>query len=304
MTKRIITLHVLWATVCVGLVCLVSGLFATTTQLKLQNKLLAAQLAAKQVDTCTARDTWTAGTTRSFEIESDRSLRRYLVHLPLNFRADTSYPLVIYFSGKGASAKQGLNSGVSELPVIGVYPQATTGLDGSYAWQGAPYSSNSNDIAFIGRMLDQINGQLCIKRGHVYAVGMSNGGGFVALLSCKMPDRIAAFGMVAGAYYPNAACTPKKPAPVITIHGDDDLIVPYFGSPVRHLPNIDRWSSQRASQNQCAKRPFVSHQQALTVTTWQHCKDSATVRSVRIHGQGHVWSLSELQLAWRFFTAH
>lgn len=296
----------LWGLVCVALISVVSGLLATNLKLIQQNSTLKKQLSSQEVSECIARDVWEPGTSKLFSVESDDLAREYLVHLPQDFKTNKEYPAIIYFSGKGkGAADSDFYSGYSQLPVVTIYPEPTIGIDGALSWQGAPYSSGVDDIKFVSRMLDQINGQLCIERSHVYAAGVSNGGSMVALLSCELSDRINGFGMVAGAYYsPETDCTPKKPAPIISIHGDGDVVVPYTGSVARHLPSIDQWSATRARYNNCNSKPFVSHQHATTTTEWQTCDDNASIRSVLLHGVGHAWTPAERDMIWQFLSSH
>lgn len=302
--KRTLTQNVLWATVCVGLICILSGLIATNISLQQQTDQLQQQLTADAKSDCTARDAWKAGTSKTLTVESDNLNRMYIVHLPKDFRTDKSYPLILYFNGKKRNAADGdLHSGYNQLPAIIAYPQSTIGKDGVLSWESAPYSSGVDDVRFVGRMLDQIEGQLCIERPHVYAVGMSNGGGLTALLACQIPDRITAFGMVAGAlYYPTSICKPKKPAPIIAIHGDSDTVVPFTGSALRKLPDIDQWAAGRAKLNGCDKTPLVAHQEASTINTWSDCTDNATVKFIHQHGVGHVWTVNDRDVIWKFLS--
>lgn len=297
--------NLLWTGVCVALMFVISALIASNTSLRQHNHNLELQLASMQQPECIARDTWAAGTTRTFTIESDDIDRQYMVHLPDGFVKSKNYPAVVYFSGKGKGAADSeAYSGYNQLPAITIYPQPMTGKDGALSWQSAPYSPETNDVAFVGNMLDQINGQLCIERSHIYAVGVSNGGGFVALLSCQMSDRIKAFGMIAGAFYPESACTPKKSAPIITMHGDNDQVVPYFGSVLRQLPDIDQWSAHRAEQNGCHQPPFITHQESAQITTWSNCRDHTSVRSIRQFGVGHAWTPADRDIIWQFLSSY
>lgn len=300
-----LTQNILWAIVCITLVIIIGALLRANDDLRWQTNTLKHSLATTQTIECVARDAWAAGTTKSFAIESGGLTRHYLVHLPEQFNPQKSYPAVLYFSGKGSSGTEShLTSSYNQLPAVLIYPDPTIGKDGITAWQGAPYSSTADDVMFVHRMLDQISGQLCLERSHIYAVGVSNGGGFVALLSCMMPDRIRAFGMIAGAYYPESNCQPKQPAPIITIHGDNDAVVPYAGSLARRLPDIDTWSVQRAAQNNCKQPPFISHQHAATLTAWNTCERNAAVHSLKQHGIGHAWTTVERDIIWRFLSSY
>lgn len=303
--RRRLTYNLLWAIVCVILVLIIGALLRVNDDLRRQTGSLQQKLSSIQNIECVARNAWAANTTKSFTVESSGLKRDYLVHLPTDFDARKSYPAIMYFSGKGTSgAESQRSSSYNQLPAVVIYPEPIAGKDGVTAWQGAPYSPDADDVAFVGSMLDQISGQLCLERAHIYAVGVSNGGSLVSLLSCMMPDRIRAFGMVAGAYYPESNCEPKQPAPVLTIHGDSDLVVPYNGSLTRRLPAIDLWSAHRAGQNGCNQPPFISHQQAATLTIWDGCQQNATVQSLRLHGVGHAWSSTERDTLWQFLSKY
>lgn len=299
-----LTQNFVWATLCVALALIINSLLLENSRLQQQTQNLTQKIALSKQQPCIARDAWQAGTSQTFSVESDGLKRDYIVHLPADFTPTKTYPALLYFSGKGTGAVAGdLYSSYNNLPVIAIYPEPVVGKDGLQAWQGAPYSASVNDVAFVGHILDRVQGQLCINRSHVYAVGVSNGGGMVALLSCHMPDRIRAFATIAGAFYPQSACTPKQSAPLIAIHGDQDFAVPYLGSAVRQLPHVDDWSTKRAVQNICKTQPFVSHQATTVTATWQGCANGATVQLVRLLGTGHAWTPAERDVIWQFFTS-
>lgn len=295
--------HILWGGLCLVLFGLLMAIWFHSQQLNRQSLALEQQIAMQSQAPCTARDSWQSDTTRSFTIESNSTKRTYLVHLPKDFKSTQYYPAVLFFPGKGGSASDGERVfKPSGIPAVAIFPQPTIGKDGVYSWQGAPYSSGSDDVRFVADILDRISGQLCISRSHIYAAGMSNGGGMVSLLSCQMPDRIAAFGIVGGAfYYPTSDCEPKAPAPVINIHGDKDSIVPYNGSLQRRLPKIDDWAAFRATENDCSMRPYVTSTTTSVTTTWQFCRDNATVQNVKLLGVGHVWMTNATETVWNFF---
>lgn len=296
--------HIAWGAVCLLLLGLLLSVWFHSQTLNHQSQLLQQRLAVQAQPPCDARDIWQSDTTRPFKIMSGGLERSYLVHLPQNFNPTRYYPTVLFFPGKGGVAVDGERMFRSKnISAITVFPQPTIGKDRFYSWQGAPYSSGVDDVRFVGDIIDRISGQLCVSRSHIYAAGMSNGGGLVSLLSCHMPDRIAAFGIVGGAfYYPTSHCTPEKPAPVINIHGDKDSIVPYNGSVPRGLPKIDEWASLRADRNGCAMRPYVTSTANSVTTIWQFCRDGATVQNVKLLGVGHIWMENATETIWKFFT--
>ena len=296
--------HVAWGIVCVILIACVGGMWAyaqslTTKAESLEQQLLAAQ-QQPTTSTCRVNGEWLANTTKVQNIDG----RQYRVHLPASYVANDYAPLVIFYPGKGASAEAAQAAyNLDTLPAIVVYPHPTVGTDGYNAWQGAPYSSGSDDVSFTQSILDELQSDLCIDRTKVYAVGLSNGGGFVSLLSCKLPDRFAAFAIVAGAMYsPDGQCMTPEPTPLISIHGDQDPIVPYAGSPLRRLPPIDTWSAKRAAMNKCEKPTTTTVGLNTAVTTWDLCQDNATIQNVRIQGGGHVWGDTTNDTIWQFLS--
>lgn len=299
--------HIAWGIICLAMLGMLVTIWSSNQEANRKAASLEQRLSRMSEPACNARDTWGAGSTKNFTLKVNDQDRSYRVHLPDGFSSSEYYPVIVYFTGKGTNSFNGEKySNLNKLPAIAVYPQATEGKDGYFAWQGAPYSSGADDVAFVDVMLDRIQSQLCVKRSNVYATGLSNGGGMVSLLSCRLPDRFAAFGIVAGAmYYPAGDCTPERPTPLISIHGDKDAIVPYNGSLTRKLPAIDTWAADRARDNGCSLQPSTTRQGPNTlVMTWQFCKNGATVENIRIQGGGHTWTADAPDILWRFMTQY
>ncbi len=282
------------------------ALFTSVQTLQSQNRDLEKQLvSAKTVQTtCKLIGSWPANSTKQLSLPTSNGNRDILVHLPQDFSEDHYYPLLLFYPGKSATA-QGAQAayGLDQLPAIIVYPSPTVGVDGQTAWEGAPYSSPADDVAFTAIILDKLQSDLCIDRTKIYAAGMSNGGGFASMLSCELPDRFAAYAIVSGAmYYPHGDCKPDRPTPLITIHSDSDPIVPFAGSTARNLPPIYNWTAMRADMNNCTKIQTAQPQPSIATTTWTGCRDNATVQNVVIHGGGHTWGQVSNDYLWQFLS--
>lgn len=304
-----VTNHILWGVVCLGLVLFAAAMWQNIQSLRQENDTLKQKVSvlSSRKATCTARDTWTPGDVETFQTITSNGLRQYAIQLPKKFDKNAYYPLIIHYPGKGANASSGAQQAQLEvLPAIIAYPFPSIGKDGYTAWQGAPYSSGVDDIGFTVAILDKIQSQFCIDRDRIYATGMSNGGGMVSLLSCRLSDRFAAFGIVSGAmYYPDGACSPEHPTPLISLHGDNDPNVPYLGSSKRKLPSINTWANERAKDNQCSMRPKNSNIGAFAIaTTWTGCKNNATVESILMRDGGHYWYPETTQLLWQFMSKY
>ncbi|MDB5176444.1 MAG: putative polyhydroxybutyrate depolymerase, polyhydroxybutyrate depolymerase [Candidatus Saccharibacteria bacterium] len=299
--------HVAWGIVCILLLAVVLGLLTQAQTLSNNNSDLRRQLAAAKMPSTTCRVTgqWQANTTKQLAISAPSGSRDYFVHTPKDFADTKYYPLLMFYPGRGASAQAAEAAyKLDALPAVVVYPTPTMGAGGMLAWQGAPYSSGSDDIGFTTAILDKTMSDLCIDRTKVYAAGMSNGGGFTSLLSCKLSSRFAAYAIVSGAlYYPNGDCTPPRPSPLISIHGDQDQTVPYDGSVFRKLPPVDDWIAARAAKNGCNNPPTTTYSNGDAVATvWNNCKNGASVENVRIEGGIHAWGQIPNEQIWQFLS--
>jgi polyhydroxybutyrate depolymerase len=162
-----------------------------------------------------------------------------------------------------------------------------------------------------------------VDRARVFATGKSEGGGFTALLACRLPSRIAAFATVSGAFYPgtDAGCAGSPPVPLLDLHGTGDKIISYDGgvSHQQHYPAMADWLKRWASHNRCAATPnSTSIGSDVTMLSWPGCAAGSALVHYRIAGGGHTWpgavapsgpgktsnTVSATQVMWAFFTAH
>lgn len=297
--------HVAWGIACVLLLAVVGGLLAYAQSLSRDNESLKGQLASAvaQRSTCSVRGDWKPATTSHHNLTVDGMNRDYYVHTPKHFIDRQYYPLVMLFPGKSASAQTAEHYGFDDIPAIIAYPSPTIGKDGELAWQGAPYSSSADDVRFTESLFERLSSDLCVDKNRTYVVGFSNGGGFVSLLSCKLPDSFSAFMVIAGAmYYPDGGCKPKSPSTLINIHGDNDGTVPYYGSTVRNLPSIEPWVKYRAKEIGCKEAKTSYQNPSLIVTSWVGCNGDKTIQNIRIAGGIHMWGLLPNDQLWQMLS--
>lgn len=295
--------HYAWSVVCLFLILSMAGLWVHAQSLDSKVQKLESALAESKKpapSTCKIYGDWHTESTKLITI-GDRQLT---IHTPKDFQKDVYYPVIMVYPGKGSTAQAAqVSFGLDSLPAIVVYPHPTLSTDGTWAWQGAPYSSKANDISFTAAALDKLQSDLCIDRTKIYAVGMSNGGGFASLLSCKLSDRFAAYAVIAGAMYaPAGDCKPPRPTPLIVVHGDQDATVPYEGSLKRRLPPIDSWVSQRAASNGCKTPVTINNGVGSVVTTWNQCSNNAVVQSIKVVGGRHAWGEVTNDTIWQFLS--
>jgi polyhydroxybutyrate depolymerase len=303
------TMHAFaWIIICLFVAAVVGGLLLQTQSLRQDNNDLRSRLAqvssSRPAPLCHMMSDWTAGQTKQQTITVNDQPRTFYIHVPSNYRDGAYYPVLLFYVGRGANAKAGQAAyGLDTLPGIVVYPEPTMGNQNMTAWQGAPYSSAADDVAFTSAIISHLRSDLCIDLARIYAAGLSNGGGFVSLLSCKLPDQFAAYAVVAGATYPpEDNCKPPKPAPLINIHGDSDQTVPYFGSVVRRLPPVESWIAQRAHDEQCGSSTTTYPDTTTVLTSWNACREGGVVQNVRIAGGRHGWGPVSNDTIWQFLS--
>jgi polyhydroxybutyrate depolymerase len=241
--------------------------------------------------------------------------RTYRVHTPDGYDTTRRYPVIMAFDGLGGSASHiEAYSHIDSLPVISVYPEATKTASGVSAWQGAPYSrSGVDDIGFVRDILEDLPKSYCVDTTQLFAVGMSNGGGFAAFAGCYLGDVFKAVATVSGAYY--APCPREsKLSSILAIHSVDDHQVPFKGVSTRwrKLPAVRSWAGKQAAIRDCSVAPVRYIGDAVRYS-WT-CENNTAMELVVVRGQGHGWlhipeqseelPFNMARYIWRFFESH
>lgn len=249
----------------------------------------AAALALRQVDKTNGA------------IISSGERRKYLLYVPPSYDPTTPTPLVITIHGFAQwPANQrdvsGWNALADEHGFIVVYP---AGTKFPRRWRAYGLFSQpeelSIDVTFISDLIDKLESEYNIDPTRIYVNGLSNGGGMSYLLACKLAERIAAIGTVAGAHlYPLNECRPTYTVPLIAFHGTADRIVPYYGGQSKHsgdiFPVVPDWIAQYAAHNGCNAAPVeLPARGEVTGIKYIHCNQDAEVHFYTIHDGGHSW---------------
>ena len=161
--------------------------------------------------------------------------RTYLVHVPKGYDPKKPTPVVLALHGAAMNGPMmvwfsGLNKKSDEAGFIVVYPSGT-GTGPFLTWnaggfKGKMAEGKADDVAFIGKLLDDLGTVVKVDEKRVYACGMSNGGMMCYRLAAELSDRIAAIAPVAGTIAIEES-KPKRPVPVIHFHGTKDTLVPF-----------------------------------------------------------------------------
>jgi polyhydroxybutyrate depolymerase len=256
--------------------------------------------------------------------------RTYLLHVPESYNPSAPTPLVISIHGYAewpAHQKQvsHWDDLADQYGFIVVYP---SGMHFPLRWRTRGTSGSDTDpmldVTFISDLIDKLESEYNIDPTHIYANGLSNGGGMSFILSCKLSERIAAVGMVSGAYlYPWDECNPSRPVPAVVFHGTSDPIVPFQGGPSKAFdlpfPAIPKWIDTLARHNGCDETPLeLPPRGEASGVQFTNC--AADVVFYTIIGGGHAWpggeaiperivghttqDIDATQIMWDFFLQH
>ena len=130
--------------------------------------------------------------------------RLYVLYVPASYSAADPAPLMFNFHGGAMTAMEMLQ--LSDMRAqaeadgfLLVYPQGLPEPGGGPIWNSeGPYSNGTDEMAFIGAVIDELAVDYSVDERRVYACGYSNGGNLVYDLACQMSDRFAAIAAVAG----------------------------------------------------------------------------------------------------------
>ena len=141
----------------------------------------------------------------------------YMIRVPGEYRTTKKSPLLIYLSGGGGLAIDGVNTAagtVEETDYLVLYPQA-----GDYWWQPGIRSR-------VDRLLTQVLHEFNVDTNRIYIAGFSNGGTGSLDYGELWPQRFAGVAslMGAGQCNPQVAAGLKnlKQLPILLVHGERD----------------------------------------------------------------------------------
>jgi polyhydroxybutyrate depolymerase len=247
------------------------------------------------------------------------------VHVPNGYDPTKALPVVLNFHGYTSNgAEQNLlarmNDKADAVTFIAVHPEGT-GVTPSWnagACCGDAAANATDDVGFVGKIIDELESKLCVDAHRIFATGMSNGGFLSHRLACELSTRIAAVAPVAG-LLAIPTCNPARPMSVFQFHGTLDPLVPYDGNPSMGFPSVLQTMSGWAARSGCAVTPRETSKTGdVTCTTYDGCQGGAEVNLCTVTGGGHTWpgglpvpslgytttNIVATDAMWDFFVAH
>ena len=231
-----------------------------------------------------------------WKLTSDNVERTVHVHVPKSYVPTKAVPVVLNFHGFTSNGMQEdmlahMSEKSEKAGFIAVHPEGT-GVAPSWnagACCGDAASTAIDDVAFVGRIIDELESKLCVDSHRVFATGMSNGGFLSHRLACELSNRIAAVAPVAGVLA-IPTCNPARPIPIFQFHGTLDPLVAYDGNPTEGFPSVPQTMSGWATRNGCATSSHEIFKKGdVTCITYDGCKPSVEVSLCTVTGGGHTW---------------
>lgn len=234
--------------------------------------------------------------------------RIYHIHAPSGIAPDR--PLVFAAHGANQQASYMMNSSkwhqvADRENFVVVYPQGLMHNILGGTMPGWDLLANGEDAKFFLAIIDEMAARYKIDRNRVYESGFSMGGMMGYTLACSHADKFAAIAPVSG--FPMGGvgnCNPKRPIPLLHMHGATDDFVPYnrveseILSTLRtryNCPAVSADTANYAGNNRLSKK------------TWAPCDSGSEISFITLSNVAHAYEvpgITQAELAWSFFKRY
>jgi len=254
-----------------------------------------------------------AATITSIDMSRPEGARHYLMAEPQQPAAGKR-PLVLILHGHAGSANLVFGRERLRVPmqqwlaiadreqVLVIAPDGAKGGDNKSGWNDcradATTSPKTDDVGFIGALIDKAIAEHGADPSRVYVMGMSNGGGMTYRLGVELGSRLAGIAAMAAVWPAKSICpAPSTPLPVMVIHGTADKIVPYGGGDIGGMLLHGRGTSLPVEQTLALWRKLDQLPDAATQDAdLPHRKESGNTTAHR-----YVWGSDPRGLQVEFF---
>ena len=255
-----------------------------------------------------------------FGVTHEQVRRTYLMHVPPQAARGAPMPVVINFHGGGSTAEvqkaySRMDRAADRDGYIVVYPNGSAGFNDRYfTWNagnccGPAAMLRTDDVGFVGKMLDDLPNRARIDPARIYVTGLSNGAMMAYRVAAELSDRIAAVAGVAGAMTYDQF-KPWRAMPVMHIHSTNDHIARFDGGlgPPRTVldtrvyhPPVEDMLRKWLDHDRCPVKPAAietigggpgTPDEAHTAIrrVYRPCRDGVEVVLLQLGGGvGHVW---------------
>jgi polyhydroxybutyrate depolymerase len=221
----------------------------------------------------------------------DGQARRYVVLRPDPSPVAAPALVLMHPKGSGPEYMSNLSNVADFVATQGfwaVMPQAINA-----EWQDDPAAGN-RDVRFLSALADDLVRQ-GVDRTRIYAAGYSSGGLMSERLACELPNKFAAFGVVAATMRASLkqACAPTVHRTKVFILGTADERAPYYGiSGYGSAADMMGWWASRQGCGGVLSTPLPDRANdgtRITLTDYTGCSGGVALKLYTVEGGGHTW---------------
>jgi len=223
--------------------------------------------------------------------------RQYLLHIPMSYDNDKSFPLLLVFHGNGGDpAAVAEHTGFGPIAdregFIVAYPDSSY-IRGEKKWDWT--NRDVKDLDFVESVITDVKDKFSIDSSKIFAAGMSAGGVFAMSVGCGVAD-IDGIAPVSGSIDASnleAYCERDKPLPFIGFYGTEDPLGEQdkFEGAVEFWGQLNGCKAEKVSEELGDKDPS----DGTTVTKISGSSCEADTVYYRINGGGHRWPGAEYE---------
>ena len=223
---------------------------------------------------------------------------RYFAIEPQDWDGRSKLPVILTAHGYGGSPdvilkRSDIGGPYSKAGVLWLVPE---GDDNSWATRNSPESSRSprDDVAFLGKVLDDVADQWPIDRTRIAASGFSQGGSMASELACLDPQRWSVVMPVSGTFWHPEPTDCEGAVSVRHTHGTTDSTWPLsgrsFGSWTQG--NVDEGLAAFRATAQCGESSVQVDEDGVTCAVFDDCAGGHEVR-LCLHDGAHSFPIDE-----------
>ena len=162
---------------------------------------------------------------------------RYYAMVPADWNGRTHLPVILSAHGYGGTpdsllGRSSLGDTYDRAGVLWVVPE---GEDESWSTTNSPESGDTkrrDDVAFLGKVLDDVADRWPIDRDRVAASGFSQGGSMASELACRAPHDWPVTMPISGTFWDEVPAACDGAVAVHHTHGTADNTWPLDGRPI------------------------------------------------------------------------
>lgn len=226
--------------------------------------------------------------------------RSYLLKLPTNYQAQSSYKLLLVFHGSGGSA-----SGMHSMALfeqysdefIVAYPNAKEVEWNEGCGCNIAHRKGVDDLVFVDQVIADIQQKHHISTGEIYAAGFSQGGLFSQNLACNRSEVFKAVAIVAAPMSQQlaASCAPQAKLSVMMVHGIHDNVLPFMGLNDANFGLISSLDAIKLHANKQGSLPYplIKPAPELSAGLVNYSNGQQKFQLHSISNGGHSWRFAQ-----------